>query len=291
MYIRIIKTILLVLLFGVSKLKAQNGTHIKDLTFKSKILNEDIKYDIYLPPQYDTTKKYPCIYYLHCFGADNHLSSHFTREVDSLIKLKQFPEVIIVSPFAKNSWYLDDYSGKYKYSSMFINEYLPFIKKQYSIFTEPSKTVITGFSMGGFGALRFTMLYPEYFGICVSFMAGMSTKEQICQDSDADYAFFHQKIYGDNLKTTERANKYFVDNNPLYIAEIVNTEILRKSKWYIQSCDDDYHSLGNVELHAVFHKKGVKHEFRVNDGSHDGNCVNRSMQDALRFIKSSIADR
>jgi S-formylglutathione hydrolase FrmB len=183
---------------------------------------------------------------------------------------------------------MDDWKGRYKYSTMFMTEFIPYIKKQYSISPDKNKHIIMGLSMGGFGALRFSMLFPKEFGICVSFMAGISTKDQIVQDSDADYQTYHQNLYGDTLRVSERVNKYFIMNNPLYLASIVKSDDLKNTKWYIQACDNDYHSLGNAELHCVFHRLNIPHEFRITNGGHDKNCFDNSTLDALNFIRKSL---
>jgi enterochelin esterase-like enzyme len=269
----------------------QKGNILKDQILKSDTLKEEVLYNVYLPPNYKKTNTYPVIYYLHWFDANNNSSNFFLQHMDSLIDAKKFPEVIIITPNAKKTWYINDMAGKHSYSSMFIYEFLPYIKKHYSISREPAKTAVMGASMGGFGALRFAMLYPNEFGICISFMAGISTKEQIVQDSEADYQTYHQNLYGENLNGIARVNKHFLNNNPLYIAQNANPNDLKRTKWYFQACDNDYHSLPNAELHCVFHKMNIEHEFRITDGGHDGDCVSNSMGDALSFMNKMLREK
>lgn len=180
------------------------GTVKENLSFESSVLEESVRYNVYLPADYSQTKIYPVIYYLHWFDGDHHTSRDFVVQVDRLIAEKKFPEAVIVAPAAKRTWYLDDWAGKYKYSTMFVKEFVPFVKKQYAVAKTPDDTVLVGSSMGGFGALRFAMLHPDEFGVCTSFMAGMSTKEQITLDADADYVKYHQNLYGENLKGAAR---------------------------------------------------------------------------------------
>mgnify|MGYP000347197313 CR=1 FL=1 len=90
---------------------------------------------------------------------------------------------------------------------------------RYAIDSNNDKASVMGVSMGGFGALRFTMLHPDEFGICVSFMAGISTKEQISQDSKEAYNKYHHMLYGENLKPEERANEFFIKNKHKKIAD------------------------------------------------------------------------
>src|SRR4028119_1106365 len=59
------------LIYALS-LKAQTGKVFDNLALKSKILNMDRKYAIYLPPDYETSQRsYPVLYLLHG-GGDDH---------------------------------------------------------------------------------------------------------------------------------------------------------------------------------------------------------------------------
>ena len=288
------KNLLIVVIFFISiSIFSQNGEVFEDQTIKSEVLNRDVKYNIYLPPNYDTTKTYPTIYFLHGFGGNNNSPyiKNLIKRIDSLIINDTFPETIIIIPNARKSWYIDDYAGKEKYATMFISEFIPEMKKRYALTKSTQQTAVMGLSMGGFGALRFTMLNPEEFGICVSFMGAISTKKQMVEDLEKYYQRFHAHLYGENLSPKERINKVYVNNNALYIAEKVDVEILKSKKWYIQTCDDDFHSLPNAKLHILFHQKNIEHEFRVTNGKHNKTCVDNSIPDALEFIKSNLIEQ
>ena len=283
--------ILFILLIKTSII-GQKGKVFENQIVQSEVLNRGVKYNIYLPPNYDTKKTYPTIYFLHGFGGNNnslHTKGVF-KLIDSLIVKGRFPETIIISPNGGKSWYIDDYAGKEKFATMFISEFIPEMKKKYALTKSSQKTVVMGLSMGGFGALRFTMLNPEEFGICVSFMGAISTKKQMIEDLEKYYQRFHAHLYGKNLSPKERINEVYVNNNALYIAEKLDVKILKSKKWYIQTCDDDFHSLPNAELHILFHQKKIEHEFRVTNGKHNKACVDDSMLDALDFIKNNLKE-
>jgi enterochelin esterase-like enzyme len=287
------KKLLIVVIFFISiSIFGQNGEVYENQTIKSEVLKRYVKYNIYLPPNYDTIKAYPTIYFLHGFGGNNNSPriKGIIKQIDSLIIKGSFPETIIIIPNARKSWYIDDYAGKEKYATMFISEFIPEMKKRYALTKSIQKTVVMGLSMGGFGALRFTMLNPEEFGICVSFMGAISTKKQMVEDLEKYYQRFHAHLYGENLTPKERINKVYLNNNALYIAEKVDIEILKSKKWYIQTCDDDFHSLPNAKLHILFHQKNIEHEFRVTNGKHNKICVDNSIPDALEFIKSNFLE-
>jgi len=273
---------------GLQNSYGLNGKILRDQIHNSELLNQEVLYNVYLPPGYNEDNEYPVLFYLHWFGGDNNSSESDIGRIDSLISRNKMPAMVVISPNADICWYIDDYQNKFQYSSMFMLEFLPYIQAKFNISNDYKLRAVMGSSMGGFGSLRFAMLYPDQFGICISFMGGMSTKEQIVNDSDSDYKTYHQNLYGDNLKGRDRVNEQFIKNNPLYIAEEADVNMLKRTRWFIQTCDDDYHSLPNAELHTVFHRLGVKHEFRVNDGGHDGDCVMSSLNEALEFLGNAF---
>jgi len=80
--------------------------------------------------------------------------------LDKLIKNKSIPAIIIVMPDGfTDSWYVD--SLVYQMESAIIDDLIPYIESKYSI--DKNIRYIAGLSMGGYGALRFVLLYPDYF--------------------------------------------------------------------------------------------------------------------------------
>ena len=68
---RQISLVSLILFLVSSLLSAQTGKVYDSLVMKSKILNGERKYAIYLPPDYETSQRsYPVLYLLHGLGDD-----------------------------------------------------------------------------------------------------------------------------------------------------------------------------------------------------------------------------
>ncbi len=64
-------TLLFAILCCATLLNAQPGRVMDKLVVKSKILNMDRNYAVYLPPDYETSKRdYPVLYLLHGGGDD-----------------------------------------------------------------------------------------------------------------------------------------------------------------------------------------------------------------------------
>src|SRR6202035_4829618 len=54
--------------------------------------------------------------------------------------------------------------GKTLYGDFFLWEFIPFVERTYRVRTERAARGITGFSMGGYGALQLAFAHPELFG-------------------------------------------------------------------------------------------------------------------------------
>jgi enterochelin esterase-like enzyme len=131
--------------------------------FKSNSLNNNMEYNIYLPDNYTTNIKYPVVYLLHgATGNENDWITHgdIVATTDMLIRNKLIPPIILILPDGyPDSWYID--SSVYKMESAIINDLIPYVESRFSV--NKDLRYIAGLSMGGYGSLRFTLIYPDYF--------------------------------------------------------------------------------------------------------------------------------
>ena len=122
-------------LFISSAIMSQTGKVFDNLSLKSKILNMDRKYAIYLPPDYETSQRsYPVLYLLHGGGDDQTGWVQFGEVqniTDKAIKEGTATPMIIVMPDANTGkrGYSNDVTNTWRYEDFFFQELLPFIKK------------------------------------------------------------------------------------------------------------------------------------------------------------------
>jgi enterochelin esterase-like enzyme len=161
------------------RVHAQAPTLIHTSSYSKYMGNKQWWFNIYLPPSYSTSpgKRYPVIYFLHGAGADeNQFSYYATTFVHSYIQQKKVPEVIVVFPGGGgNTWFLD--SGIFASYAMnpdsyIIKELIPHIDSTYRTIADRTSRVISGMSMGGYGAWHFAFKYPQLFCYGGPFAAG-----------------------------------------------------------------------------------------------------------------------
>ena len=215
--------------------KGAEGNFLKDQKFRSEILGYEMKYSIYLPEGYDTSKKYPILYILHGMDGNNNdwLKDNTGGIYDGGGTMPAYArefaeqtgkELIIVSPEGQNMFYCDGYEHGRNYMSYFFQEFVPFIESTYSVKTERSSRAIGGLSMGGYGSLYYGLLHPEMFCHVYACSAAVSAA-QGCPDPAQMIA--------------EAANKDKLKELPGFTLEIGTEDFLfTNNETFVRTLDD-----------------------------------------------------
>ncbi|MDN3723425.1 alpha/beta hydrolase-fold protein [Aequorivita sp. SDUM287046] len=126
---------------------------------------------VYLPPGYDdSTKKYPTIYFLHGFNSSD-------TEMFEWMKLKQLMDEAIKSGILRPTILVLPNSNTLFRGSFYTNsiitgnwadfigkDVVAYIDKNFRTIVDRNSRGLSGHSMGGNGALKIGMLFPEVFG-------------------------------------------------------------------------------------------------------------------------------
>ena len=145
------------------------STVFESLSFESNKLGRKVSYSIYLPSDYNTSKRnYPVLYLLHGY-TDNETNwiqmGQMKTIADRAIANEEVP-MIIVMPDAWDTWYINQYDGKVPYEDMFFEELIPYMEKTYRIRSDKESRAIAGLSMGGYGSFLYSLHHPDMFCAC-----------------------------------------------------------------------------------------------------------------------------
>jgi enterochelin esterase-like enzyme len=273
---------------------AQQGIVKESLKMKSSTLGKDVKYNIYLPADYEKNNRlYPVLYLLHGYTDDETGWTQFgqTPEIaDKTINSGEAPPMIIVMPDAGVTWYMNTFDGKTKFEDFFIKEFIPYIETTYRIRSKKEFRAVAGLSMGGLGTLLYATKHPDMFTAAAPLSAAVWTDEEIVTGNldQARYDYVFGDLYGKNLKGKERLTEHYYKNAPIKIVETANAEELKKVKFYIDCGDDDFLIKGNMALHAMMIDKKIPHEFRVRDGGHTWSYWRTALPEVLKFVGESF---
>ncbi|GAO43190.1 putative esterase [Flavihumibacter petaseus NBRC 106054] len=154
----------------------QKGTLVTD-SFTSVVLRENKlalglnrKVKIYLPPGYTASgKAYPVVYYCHSiFGNPGSIFGAATDQVDRAVAAGVTRAFILVvadysSPTSGSMYENSPVSGKWL--DFTVQELVPFVDRKYRTIRHQNSRAITGDFMGGRGALKLAMTYPDVFSV------------------------------------------------------------------------------------------------------------------------------
>ncbi|MGE5474431.1 MAG: alpha/beta hydrolase [Ignavibacteriales bacterium] len=153
---------------------------ISSPSLKNNKLGDPIQQEarVFLPPSYysETEKRYPVVYYLHGFGSSFLEIDWYRNNYKSFVTNKKNKEFILVGVNGRNkldgSFYVNSpVTGNWE--DYIINDVVSFIDNKYKTIAMPSSRGISGFSMGGFGALSLGFHHPEIFSCIFAISPGI----------------------------------------------------------------------------------------------------------------------
>jgi len=146
------------------RVKIENGGTIEHITYKTKNYFGDgsemeKKANVYLPANYDSSKKYGVLYLMHGIGGDENEwgmkddDSLIKKIMDNLIAKGDIEPFIVITPngragrdFAKTD---SDYNAFYRFGEELRNELIPYMDSHYSTVADRNHRAMAGLSMGG----------------------------------------------------------------------------------------------------------------------------------------------
>ena len=213
--------------FTTAFLPAQTTSHgaIERVKVHGKSLEGNLEGDspdrdvsVYLPPSYQTatTRRYPVVYLLHgytdddakWFGLEKHWI-HLPAVLDSALAKPGNREVIVVMPNAYTRFAGSMYSSSVTtgdWETFVVSELVSYVDSHYRTIPQTASRGLAGHSMGGYGAMRIGMKYPNVFaGIyllspcCLSPMTAIDPQvmgkiEAVRTMDDFNHAGFFTKV-------------------------------------------------------------------------------------------------
>lgn len=139
--------------------------------------NPKRKVSVYLPPDYDQAgKRFPVIYYLHGFMGTDSIYVNMKAILDRAIAQKKIRPFILVQANQYTQFEGSFYSNSSLtggWSDFTAKELVEYIDNNFKTIPNRDSRGISGHSMGGYGAIKIAMLYPDVFSSTYALSPGL----------------------------------------------------------------------------------------------------------------------
>lgn len=235
----------------------------------SPSMHKTVKSVVVLPASYDQSpeKRYPVVYLLHGHGGN--YAAYVNQTRPQLPQDASNMEFIAVCPDGgRDSWYWDSPADpKNRYETFVASELVKYIDKHYRTKADRTGRAITGFSMGGHGALWLAFRHPQTFGACGSMSGGVDIRPFPDQWGMkrwlGEYAD-HPKVWDDYTVATQL---YRLRPEPHVLGGRSNDWLgkseVRRPAIIIDCGTDDFFYGVNLALHDAMLHNNIAHTFIV----------------------------
>ncbi|MEK6283396.1 MAG: alpha/beta hydrolase family protein [Acidobacteriota bacterium] len=259
---------------------------VKTIQFESKLVGKTLPYNVLLPVDYDQpsakAKRYPVVYLLH--GLTGHYTNWFERT-----KLADYGAVysmIIVTPEGNDGWYTDSASVPAdKYETYVIEELLPDVQQRYRTVDTREGRAIAGLSMGGYGALKFGVKYPQTFAFAGS-MSGALDATSLKEADLRGFQFIWRTllpVFGSEDNPGRAAN----DLVKLY-RELPVEKIAALPSVYFDCGTEDPLLQSNRSFAEILLQRKIPHEYRQLPGTHNWAYWDSQVKEVLRLAARKL---
>jgi S-formylglutathione hydrolase FrmB len=256
----------------------------------STILARAVRFCVVLPPGFsmDKTRHFPVLYFFHGLGDNEQffLHSGAWNLTEDLRERGEIKDILIVTPDADASFYINARDGKDRYEDFLLQEFFPFIEKRYRVASGRGNRAVAGISMGGYGALHLAFRHPQLFVSVSAHSAALIEKLPafLGPTPNSPRSRMLGGVFGNPPD-----EGFWERNSPLTLARTAN---LTGLKIYFDCGDqDDYgFDAGAVALDKILSVRHIPHEFHIYPGGHDAPYFAEHLPTSLLFASRAFSD-
>jgi S-formylglutathione hydrolase FrmB len=224
---------------------------IETVTFDSKMMNSAKRFSVVLPASYDASKKdWPVLFFLH--GRGRHDQTLVENEATRKVLLAS--PFVTVLPYGEDGFYMNSpIEKKDKYESQ-LEEMIEIAEKKYNLSKDVKKRGIAGWSMGGYGAVRYAETHNDQFGFVGSIVGLLDFPRDGLPEG---------QTYKVPVKKFGTDQDVWKKLNP-----ISNPEKLRNSKIMLIAANNAFDRTMNENFHNRLTEFKIEHDWVMLKGEH-----------------------
>jgi S-formylglutathione hydrolase len=261
-------------------------------TLETRLVPSPVTFSVLLPPSYEEEgdRTYPLLLWLHGGSGDHRYLRGSAPTFARMWSEGTLPEMVVVTPTATQTQYMDYRDGSEQWESFIMMELLPHVRANHRVSTEHGGTFVAGVSMGGRGALTLGFRHLDAFGVIVAYEPYV---DPAYEWEDARPTSMFYKLgdpvdkFGDPIDSA-----YWEAHNPATIVRNHADEIRASGiQIYIEVGSEDVLGLhrGANFLHQALYEYDIRHEYRYVAGAdHVGATFAWRTPDGLAFLNRAI---
>lgn len=258
------------LLFFISLTLSGYASKVDTLLVYSKSMSKTIKNVVITPDSYKTTnQRYSVVYLLHGAGGDH---TAWLGKAPDIKKYADLYNVIIVCPDGhKTSWYFDSpIDATMRYETYISKELVSEIDKSYNTLANNKHRAITGYSMGGHGALYLAFKHTDVWGVAASMSGGVDIRPFPLQWEIAE----RLGVYAEKPHNWE-------ENTVINLVHLLDG---KKLKILFDCGVKDFFYDANVRLHKKLLERNIPHDYVERPGGHTNAYWSNSIKYQMLFF-------
>ena len=257
---------------------AAGAVRVETFQLASRLTARAMPYDVVLPPGYGLVTsrgtRYPVLYLLH--GWNGHHDAWL--RYSNLKRYAAEHRLIIVTPEGENGWYTDGAGGpNEKFESYVTEELIPEVDRRFRTIPERRGRGVAGYSMGGYGALKFGLKHPELFAFAASTSGALDAASRTDDPSI-------MQVFGEAGSPARAANDL-----PRLAREFPEERKGLLPFLYLDCGEKDLWFAANRDFAGVLFERKFAYEYRQVPGEHVWPYWDRQLQEIMRAASEMLA--
>jgi S-formylglutathione hydrolase FrmB len=244
-----------------------------EIAFDSGVLQAEKKFCLIVPESVaQAPDGWPVLFFLHGRG----------RTPRSLVDLEPMRQVFRGAPFCTvfpqgdDGWYIDSpVNPKGRYEA-YLEEVIAWAGRVRPLTRTRERRAITGWSMGGYGAVRFAIRHPDDFGVVAGLIGLLDFPRPADLPEGQNYAVPAARFGSDP--------DVWRQFNPL-----AEAGALRGRAVLLITAADAFDRTYNERFHARLRELKIPHEFLVLPGAHTFDVVQAAVPRIVNFVARNFS--
>ncbi len=239
-----------------------------------------VSFNVILPSDYAASgRRYSVLYLLHGF------TDHFPAWV-TYTRISEYArpfEEIIVMPEGDNGWYTNNYADpKLAWEDYLVLDLIPYVDAHYRTLASRPGRAVAGLSMGGYGAMKLGLKYPQLFSAVASLSGALRSAQGEWFKTAKDERI--RKVIEADFGPPE--NPARVENDPFELVRKVPKDQLPQI--YFSVGADDFLLEDNRAFARRLAELKVPYQYREFPGKHEWTVWDREIQVVLSLQAAVI---